>query len=139
LAGEKKRMLVFEVKKVFHEVLKEQLYAGILAKVLDAKKESFRVLQERNKEGYLRKEICSLLKTILQLLNWKFQNEEQDRISSQQSQRLIYHQDDEKLVLKGEPSNGLLTATLQEVKSSLSQQGGCKDVLCTNPAAGAIS
>ncbi|MCJ7482236.1 MAG: TolC family protein, partial [Thermodesulfovibrionales bacterium] len=113
----KKRMLVFEVKKVFHEVLKEQLYTGILEKVLDAKKESFRVLQERNKEGYLRKEDLFIAENDLaasELEIFKTKNKAESALSN--LMRLIYHHDDEKLVLKGEPSNGLLTATLQEVK-----------------------
>jgi len=113
----KKRMLVFEVKKVFHEVLKEQLFTGILEKVLDAKKESFRVLQERNKEGYLRKEDLFIAENDLaasELEIFKARNKGESALSN--LRRLIYCQDDENIVLKGEPVNGLFTASLQEVK-----------------------
>ena len=135
----KKRMLVFEVKKVFHEVLKEQLYAGILEKVLDAKKESFRVLQERNKEGYLRKEDLFIAENDLaasELEIFKTKNKTESALSN--LRRLIYHQDDEKLVLKGEPSNGLLTATLQEVKEfALANREDVKMSSARTQAAGA--
>ena len=135
----KKRMLVFEVKKVFHEVLKEQLYTGILEKVLDAKKESFRVLQERNKEGYLRKEDLFIAENDLaasELEIFKTKNKAESALSN--LMRLIYHHDDEKLVLKGEPSNGLLTATLQEVKEfALANREDVKMSSARTQAAGA--
>lgn len=113
----KKKLLVFEVKRVFHEVLKEQLYADILIKVLDAKKEGLRVMQERNKEGYLRKEDLYIAENDLaatELEIFKVKNKSESALSN--LRRLLYVQDDEPLALKGEPLSGAFTATLQEVK-----------------------
>ncbi len=113
----KKRLLVFEVKKVFHEVLKEQLYTGILEKILDAKKEGFRVIQERNKEGYVRKEDLFIAENDLaasELEVFKARNRAETALSN--LKRLIYCRDDENLMLKGEPLNSFFTAPLHEVK-----------------------
>jgi outer membrane protein TolC len=113
----KKKLLVFEVKKVFHEVLKEQLYAGILEKILDAKKEGFRVIQERNKEGYLSKEDLFVAENDLaasELEIFKARNKSESALSN--LRRLIYSQDNESLTLKGEPLNAKFIAPLQDVK-----------------------
>jgi outer membrane protein len=135
----KKRILVFEVKKVFHEVLKEQLYAGILKKILDAKKEGLRVIQERNKEGYLSKEDLFMAENDLaasELEIFKTKNKAESALSN--LRRLIYQQDDEKLVLKGEPANGSFTAALQEVKEfALANREDVKMSAARTQAAGA--
>ncbi len=113
----KKRLLVFEVKKVFHQVLKEQLYTGILEKILDAKKEGLRVIQERNSEGYVRKEDLFIAENDLaasELEIFKARNRAETALSN--LKRLIYCRDDENLMLKGEPLNSFFIAPLQEVK-----------------------
>ena len=113
----KKKLLVFEVKKVFHEVLKEQLYAGILEKILNAKKEGLRVIQERNKEGYLRKEDLFIAENDLAASELEiFKTRNNAALALSNLRRLIYHQDNEEILLKGEPLNGTFTAALQEVK-----------------------
>ena len=113
-----KNLLVFEVKKAFHEALKEQLYKGILEKIIESKKEKLRVLKERHKEGYTSLEDVLILENELtgsELELYKAKNKGDFALSK--LKRLMYHKNDE-LTLKGEPINGFLTASLQELEES---------------------
>lgn len=113
----KRRLLILEVKKVFHDILKEQSYGATLEKMLEAKRESRRVLEERLREGYAKKEDLliadnDLAAAELDLL--KARNRAETALGN--LKRLIYAKDDEPIVVQGEPFNGTLVAPLEEVK-----------------------
>jgi outer membrane protein TolC len=114
-----KRLLVFEVKRAFYEALKEQLYRETLEKIIGFKKERLRVLQERYKEGYAYREDVLMMETDLsasELDIYKTKNREGLAIS--RLKRFMYYNGDDEFHLKGNPVNGFLTASLQEIKES---------------------
>jgi outer membrane protein len=117
-----KKLLIFEIKKAFHEALKEQLYKGILEKIIESKKERLRVLEELFSEGYAQREDVLLIETDLsssELDLYKAKNRVDFALSN--LKRLIYYQGADELSLKGKPINGFLTASLQELKESALQ------------------
>lgn len=112
-----KKLLIFEVKRAFHESLKEQLHTEILKKAAGFKKERLRALQERQTEGYAQQEDILVAETDLSATDldlYKVKNRADFALS--RLKRLIYTpQDDSELRLKGEPVKGLLNVTLQEI------------------------
>jgi len=117
-----KKLLIFEIKKAFHEALKEQLYKGILEKIIESKKERLKVSKELFTEGYAQREDVLLLETDLsgsELALYKAKNRVDFALSN--LKRLIYYQGADELSQKGKPINGFLTASLQELKESALQ------------------
>ncbi|HOP40975.1 MAG TPA: TolC family protein, partial [Geobacteraceae bacterium] len=115
----RQRELTFEVKKVFYSVLNEQLTTGAMEKLLQAKKERLRVLNELLAEGYIsREEVLrqetDVLFTELELMKSR------NRAATAQARLkdLIHYTGSDELSLLGKPFNGILTPTLQEMRES---------------------
>jgi outer membrane protein len=117
-----RKLLVFNIKKVFYEALTEQLYEGILEKIIKFKKERLRVIKERNKEGYASLDDVLLAESDLsssELDLYKTKNKMESALSNLEG--LMYYKQDGDITLRGESVNGFLTASIQEVKESALQ------------------
>jgi outer membrane protein len=114
-----RKLLEFNVKKAFYAALKEQFYRKTLEKIVESKRERLRVVQERQKEGYVQEDDVLLAETDLaaaELELFKVKNGEDLALS--RLKLLIYLKEDSEISLKEKPVSGSLVVSLPEAKES---------------------
>jgi outer membrane protein len=115
----RKKLLVYEVKKAFYEALNETLSGQALEKSRNAKKERLRVLKELFSEGYAEKDEVlrqesDLLFTELEMMKSGNRRE----IALARLKKLIRREDSENLTLAGTPFNAVLTPSLEQIREA---------------------
>ena len=112
-----KRLLTFEVKRAFYNALREQMNRKTIEKMMAFKQERLRVLNERFAEGYVQEEDVLVMKSDLSSSELDlFRAKNQEEFSLNRIKRYIYSATKEPLTLSGEPANGYLTASLEDVQ-----------------------
>ena len=115
----RRRELVLEVRQSFFAALNARLYTEIVEKALEAKKERLRVLQELLAEGYASREEILQQETDIQFTDLElYKGKNREALGLSRLKQLIQAPDDEELRLQGSPTNGILTASLDEVKGA---------------------
>lgn len=114
-----RKLLVFKVKNTFYDFLKERSWRKALEKVIEAKKARISLSKKRYKEGYIKKEDILQMETDLAFVKLDLHKcKVREDLAHSRVKQLIYYEGDDEIFLKGEPINGLLTASLQEVKEA---------------------
>lgn len=119
-AERQKKILTFQVKKTFYEVLREQLVRKTLQKVLEHKQERLRVARELRQEGYLLKDELLQMENDLETSELDlFVGKNREALALSRLIRLIYYQEDDQVTIQETPRmKQFLAASLTEVKES---------------------
>ncbi|MDH4099775.1 MAG: TolC family protein [Nitrospirota bacterium] len=113
------RLLVFEVKRAFFEALRDELTVDTIEKVVAARSERLRAAKEKLKEGFAKIEDILRLETDLSAVELDlFRARQRSELAMRRVKRLIYYEDPSELVLKGAPTNLLLSSPLQDLTTS---------------------
>jgi len=108
--------LVFQVKKNFYDVMTAQLQREVSQKILEAKKERLRVLDELYREGYSGKEEVLRQDADIALAELDvFSSENREKLALSNLRKLIRQSGNDDLTLTGIPQSLSLVAPLQEV------------------------
>ncbi|CAG0944345.1 TolC family protein [Geobacter sp.] len=108
--------LVFQVKKNYYDVLTAQLQREVAQKILEAKKERFRVLEELYREGYVRKDEVLRQDADIALAELDvFRSDNREKLALSNLGQLIKHAGSDSLTLTGIPQSLSLVAPLREV------------------------
>ena len=114
-----KALLVFEVKRAFYDLLREQIHREALERTVAAKQERLRVTAERHKEGGADREDLLLSDTDAtgaELALYRSKN--RIEVARTHLANLIEHDDTEPLKARGEQRNAELSASLREVRET---------------------
>lgn len=108
--------LVFQVKKNFYDVMTAQLQREVSQKILEAKRERLRVLNELNREGYSGKEEVLRQEADIALAELDaYRSESREKLTLSNLRNLIRHSGNDDLSLTGTPQSLSLVAPLNEV------------------------
>ncbi|MBM4136623.1 MAG: hypothetical protein FJ241_07305 [Nitrospira sp.] len=115
-----RKLIIFEIKKSFYEILNEQLNQETLEKVTEANKERLRIFRDLGGEGYLQKDDVLQMETDITFTELElYKSKNKTDLALSKLKRLMYYQGDDVLSLKGSPRNGIFTASLQQIKESV--------------------
>ncbi|HSW65154.1 MAG TPA: TolC family protein [Dissulfurispiraceae bacterium] len=118
-AARQKAVLVFEVKRAFYELLREQIHREALERAVAAKQERLRVTAERHKEGIADKEDLLLADTDAAGADLAlYRSKNRVEVARTHLANLIEHGDADPLHVRGELRNAELDASLHEVREA---------------------
>lgn len=119
------QLLVFEVKKTYYQILREQYCLETREKLLESKKARITILREQYTEGYIPKEDILQVEADLAFAELDFyQTRNRKGLALRRLKQLIVYQEaqedqeGDEISLQGRLFNVSLTASLQEVKEA---------------------
>lgn len=114
-----KKLLAFEVKKNFYTVIKEQGYREASEKTLQFQRGKLAILQERLKEGYIKKEDILQMETTIAFAEFDLaKSKNREDLARSRLKEIIYYEGDEKISLKAKPLAAIFTSSLLQVKET---------------------
>ncbi len=119
IAARQKALLVFEVKRAFYGLLREQIHHEALDRAVAAKRERLRATAERHREGGADREDLLLSDTDAagaELALYRSRN--RIEVARTHLANLIEHDGTELLKARGEQRNAELSASLREVRET---------------------
>ena len=114
-----KKLLALEVKRAFGNAFREQYRRRILEKEVEFKKERLKILRERLQEGFVSREEVMVMETELGTSEEDLSKvKSREELALSRLKRLMYFPQDGEILLKAEPTKGVLRTPLSEVRGA---------------------
>ncbi len=114
-----KKLLALEVKRAFGNAFREQYRRRILEKEVEFKKERLKILRERLQEGFVSREEVMVMETELGTSEEDLSMvKSREELALSRLKRLMYFHQDGEILLKAEPTKGVLRTPLSEVRGA---------------------